>query len=320
MRAEVLAVNAIVSKDVVAVNLATGVASRPLPLPITPDGILVSPTGRQAYAFSISRSEVVPVNLATWHAETPVRLPGYVYDAVLSPDGRWLYVTMNSHIFVVIDTKTQRVVTKLYVPGGVGAIVVNGDGTTAYVDAANLTVQKPDGDFETGGDDITAVDLVTRTISHVFVLPDPAGLLGVSNNFETLYAAGYPDSGGSAEVFYRVNLVHYTLGAGKPLSHVWQDFISTPSGQTAYVETDDTHLAPLDLATLSVGSPIAVGEVPSQAVFSSRGRYMAVGTIAGIVVVDLSDAHTYPAVPVPYVGPLARFVHGAVGLALVPGT
>lgn len=319
MHVQALAVNGVVGMDVVRVDLGAGKAGPIIRLPITPTGVVVSSDGRRAYAFGIGSAEVVPIDLRTGRAETPIRLPAPADDVALSPDDRRLYVTAGSHTFLIVNVQTDRVVTVMSIPGGVGSIVISRDGKAAYVDATAFTVEKCTAVFA-GGDDITTIHLARESIGQVFKLPDTAIVLGVSNDDRTLYAAQDPTCGSSGPVFYRINVTGGAIGKGKPLPYAQGGLAMAPSGRTAYIETDERHLAALDLHTLTIGHPFEVGQDPAQAIVTTDGRYIAVATFQGIVVVDLRANHAYPPIklPSPSNSLIGRADHGAIGLAAIP--
>jgi DNA-binding beta-propeller fold protein YncE len=311
MQGVALTGDGVLGNALIVVNLATGKQEASIKVGVPPTEVLASPDGKQAYTFSLGDSFAVPVNLVTRRAETRIELPGPWDGAALSPDGRWLYVTTGAHTFGFIDLNTGRLVAKLNVPGGVGDIVENPAGTMAYVDASGYIVEKYQG-VSAGGDDVSAIDLVHRRVSHVFVLADTSGLFFVSNDGKTLYASAMLNSAAQPESeFYKINLVSGAVGPGEVMGpNAASPFVLSPQGQ-AYATTGQDDMVAYNLADLSVeGKPFYVGEDPSAAAFSDGGRYMAVATDDGIGVVDLSDHHLYAPVPVP----------NPIAFALVPGT
>jgi DNA-binding beta-propeller fold protein YncE len=310
MQGEALTGDGLAGNALIVVHLATG-QQESINVGIPPEEVLASPDGKQAYTFSLDDSFAVPVNLVTRRAEARIELPGPWDGAALSPDGRWLYVTTGAHTFGFMDPRTGRLAAKLNVPGGVGDIVENPAGTMAYVDATSYIVEKYPG-VSAGGDDVSAIDLVHRRVSHVFVLAGTSGVFAVSNDGKTLYTTAMLNSTAQPESkFYKINLVSGAIGPGEVMgTNAASPFVLSPQGQ-AYATTDEYHMVAYNLGSLSVtGKPFYVGEDPAAAVFSDGGRYMAVATEGGIVVVDLSDRHAYPSVP----------IYDSMTLALVPGT
>jgi DNA-binding beta-propeller fold protein YncE len=318
MTGEALAASGLASQSLVPIDLGTGRAGSPIALPLTPIVVLVAPTGETAYAASLSDPYVVPVDLVTRKALARIPVPQSITGLVLSADGRWLYASCGQHDFVTISTSTDRVVNTTYVPGGVGGIVLDPSGKTAYVDSSGTQVEASP-DYFTGGSEITAIDLVNDTVARAWNFNGPVSVEGISPDGSVLYAAIEPDSGTPASVLYTVDVTGGTIGTGHPLSYSLNDFAVAPSWDVAYVSSSQDQLTALNLHTFALGTPIDVGQDPATIVFSTDGRYLAVATFAGVVVVDLASGAAYTPIPLPGSGSgLGSTDHGAIGLALVP--
>jgi WD40 repeat protein len=320
MHGNVLAVNGLFSKDVVPIDLSTGKVEKAILVPFAPVQVVASPYGKRAYVWGFDAS-IVPIDLATRRAMPPILLPSDPNDVELSPDGTWLYATIGTNTFIVINTDTAKIVSTVNITQGVGAIVVSRDGRTAYIDSSGLTVQQSPGLY-VGGNTVTSFNLETLTVDRTFVLPSATTVLGISPNDAILYVETSPDTAsGPSSYLYEIDVGSGALGVPKPFTDAVNDFALAPSGRTAYISSGNQTITPLDLSTLDVGKPIKVGENVASMVFSNDGRYMAVGTSHGVVVVDLVTGRTSSPIPLPSEGstPEARIgSSGAIGLALVP--
>ncbi len=324
MHGEALAVNGLFGNDVVPIDLTTGTVGKPIPVPITPVQVLVTPDGRTAYAFGLESSSIVPIDLATRTAMPPISLSASPNDVALSPDGTRLYATVGNNSFVILDARSGQVLSTIDVPAGVGSIVVSHNGTTAYVDASGSSFEQSP-DFYSGGDTITSINLAARKVGATFTLPAPANIFAISNDDTVLYASASPTSGnGPPSFLYEINVSTGALGTPEPMTDSLNNFDLAPSGTTAYIDgSGDNDVVPMNLSTFAIGHPIAVGQNPSQAAFSGNGTYMVIGTLKGVVVVDLATGHVDPPIPLPPSGTTitAKAASGgAIGVALVPNS
>src|SRR5215472_13677489 len=120
-----------VAAAVIAVALPVGIGTFSY-VPGPAGGPRVPPTVYVAYGNSsaFSESVVIPISTATNKAGKPIHLNG---GFVSTPDGKTLYFTTGNTV-VPFSTATNKPGKPIrFASGGAAGIVINPDGTTAYV-------------------------------------------------------------------------------------------------------------------------------------------------------------------------------------------
>jgi hypothetical protein len=313
-----LAVNGVVGHQVFPVNLGTRSIGRPISVPIVPNLLAVSPSGREAYALSVISPEVVPIDVATMRAQAAFKLPGNPDDVAASPNGQRLYVTIGTHTFLALDAKTGRLESKLIVPSGVGDIVVNASGTTAYV-AATVDEFAP-ATLQALAGGITAIDLTHVAIVRTWKFPGITDVFAVSPDGRNIYAAvARTGLGAGPSYSYDVSTASAAIGTPKHMNYALRDFTLAPSGATAYFFTG-SGVVSLNLSSLKVGRQVNLGFGQYEGIaISADGEHMVVGTYRGVVIVDLADGHVLPPIPLPTASSAPpNNVAGVLSLVLLP--
>ena len=161
-------------KNIVPVNVTTGVAGAPIAVPDGPLGVFVSPDGRTAYAQTNGGSTLTPVNLATGALGNVIAVPKGVSDLAIGPDGSMAYATGThdesiggkQYSFVTpINLKTGVAETPIALLHDPYGIVLSPDGRTAYVTGGTYPAGQVGPPIPP---DVTSINLVAGRVEATF--------------------------------------------------------------------------------------------------------------------------------------------------------
>ncbi|MDA8367111.1 MAG: hypothetical protein M0Z62_09170 [Actinomycetota bacterium] len=261
-------VNGTPRDEVVPVDLVTQRAGTPIGLPGTggTHAIVVSPDGTTVWAAS--GGSIVPVDVGTGHVGTPVRVPsaGTVSALVFDPSGSTLYVLGNASVVpvsVASHSAGPAIATSLTVsstdsphgmtldPAGRQLVVVGQGGSN--FGGRILTVPLPSGPATAPA----SFDVFGSVASPSAVAVTPDGKLALvadgPNNWVVPVKMGTtltPDPPLRMPV---------QSGAGGGLSTQHPtDLVLDPGGSTAWIVTGFDALLPLNVSSLTYGSPVPV--------------------------------------------------------------
>lgn len=171
--------------SILPVNVKTGAAGVPIPVPGTPSGVFVSPNGQTAYVITQGGATLTSVDLATRTLGTVITVPEGVNDLAITPNGAMAYATgstnnvigKNTFSYVTpIDLTTgvaEKPIALLHAPYG---IALSPNGQTAYVTGFTYP---PGASGPPVPPDVTSIDLVTGRVIGAFKIP--GGASGIMN-------------------------------------------------------------------------------------------------------------------------------------------
>ncbi len=262
-------------------DTATLTVARTLRFNGHPEGLDIAPDGTVAYV-SINAPDAIVKVIDIAATEVLTSMPGVPYAfqpgaVAFAPDGSRAYLAMMSGAVLVLDPATHTVSDTIAGFSGqaVGTdIIVNGDGTTAYVSALE-------------DDAIFVLDLVTRQVTKTFTVKNPEGL-ALNADGSRLYAGTFGWAGESdynlwmldaqtGDVLEGVNFVH-PAPYGRVGSDV-QGLGLTPDGSRLYAASIDADgIFVVDPETLAPQGMIPTQAIasflPLRAVLSSDGDYL----------------------------------------------
>jgi YVTN family beta-propeller protein len=248
---------------VVPISTATNTAGTPVPVAPGPEGIVVTPDSKTAYAVSESPTggpgAVTPIRTATNSAGKPIPVSGVSFEIAITPDGKTVYAYGGGSVTPISTaTNTARKPIHLHGNGGEGAIAVTPDGKTVYV----LTIH-PDTVVP-----ISTATNVAGTPINVRLGPGDVPVFGALAASQFVITpdgkTAYLFAGG--DTFIPISTTTNT--AGQPIQlgsdcHS-QRFVQpnigiaiTPDGKTAYVACEGA-VVPISTATNTPGKPIPV--------------------------------------------------------------
>jgi YVTN family beta-propeller protein len=151
---------------------------------IGPDGIVITPDGRRAYATS--GDKVFVVDTAAKTVIATVLVGGRATGIAISPDGKYVYVASGFHTVSVLATDSNAVIATIQCPGN--RIAVAPDGKRAYVSGGSGLVQ--------------VLDTASNTIAATFAVGNDTSLDGVafSPDGKHAYIAGTAIIGDLADI------------------------------------------------------------------------------------------------------------------------
>ncbi len=161
---------------VVAVNLATGKASRPIRVPTIAltqffgYPMATAPDGRTVWIMG--NTELTPVNTRTDRAGTPIGLNDRgVIGTLITPGGTRAYVTLSPRGILVVNLTTRKVLTEIKAPN-CAFLVPSRDGKLIYCIGGGVAI----------------IDATTNTVLRTVSLAGPAYALSVAPDGTTAYA------------------------------------------------------------------------------------------------------------------------------------
>lgn len=260
------------------VELATGVAEPPIPLPVagTPApgdfAVATSSDGHTAYVVTTSvpggatgpadgHNVLVPVNLVSQRAERPIVLPGTgpARAVLVLPGGRTVLAASGDEV-VPVDVADRQVGTPIVLGHGrvVAGMALDPAGTTVYVLVAGAVVV-----LDPARGAIERAVPTGLTLSSAF---SPHGIV-VSPNGSTVYVVGQ----GGTNYHGRVVSVTAATGAVGPTASFATFGITQPAalavvdGGSALVVVDAANNAVDPLPLTSFASPPSPVAIPPQA-------------------------------------------------------
>jgi hypothetical protein len=261
-----------------------------------PPASATSPSAWTAYVVSYNDDAVIPINTATDAVGTPITVGSGPSAIAITPDATTAYVTDEGTTntapgFVTpIDLLTNTAGTAIPVGSGPGAIAITPNGLTAYVGnynddtvtPINLATNTPDTPIPVGAPP-TAISISpdgsTAYVTQGFADDDipintatnkaGPGILNTRDGFasaitpdgSTLYTPNFTDNGVAT-----LDPATDARGSIAALDNP-EGVAVTPDGATAYVtyantfgpSGDQASLLPIDTATSTAGTPIALG-------------------------------------------------------------
>jgi len=281
--------------------------------------------------YVVTTGAVIPVDLATGVAQPAFTFParGGTQAAAMAPSGHAIYVATYRGYLVTVSTVTGKAGLPIRIGGHATQVVVNPDGSTAYVLEPSRGV--------------AVVDLVTNTAS--FIKMPSAWSLALTPDGRTLYVLHTtPCCTGST-----VTPVDTSTLKLLPPVHIQIDLASSyiavaPDGKTAYVVGEESHgykvvnsriqsskgsfvttaLVPISAATNTALTPVQLGrgELAGPISFSPDGRVAYIGGMPVTAInLDTGTVSWTARSPVsgyaPLVSPDGRTIY-AVGVSPAP--
>jgi DNA-binding beta-propeller fold protein YncE len=190
---------------VVAVNLATGRARRPIRVPTISltqsygHPMATAPGGRTVWIMG--NTELTPVNTRTDRAGTPIRLNARgVMDALITARGTRAYVALSPHGILVVNLTTRKVLTEIKAPN-CSYMVPSPDGKLIYCDGEGIAIIS------------TTTNTVLRTVPltlspyAVSVAPDSTTAYALAEGFSSI------SHGQNVGPFSQVTRINAAIGA-----------------------------------------------------------------------------------------------------------
>jgi DNA-binding beta-propeller fold protein YncE len=326
--------------SVLPVDLATGLASRPIGLgvPGPLGGVLVAPNGRTVYVAT-QAGDVVPVDVAKHTAESPIRIGGNPSDMLMSPNGRTGYVFEYPRGIATVNLVTRRPGRVIKIPEP-GAFALTPNGKTLYVvtwhgqevipvDTATLQTGTPiqTGDYNDVGSArlvvapdgrrvyllsgkpgipgqvLTPIDVATGAVLPSIVVS--ASALGAAPTISPDSRSAYLDTGyGIMAVDLTTGRIRWTLNLGGP--DVAYQAVVSPDSRTVYITGNGYALDPTSAANGSQGAPVLFGWSPFEVAFSPGGELYVLGIRVGamssaLIGFDPSTGAVLPPISLPQV-------------------
>ncbi len=274
------------------VDVTTNHAGAAIPVAQGAIKAAVTPDGATAYVLSgIPSNVVTPIDTATNTPGSPIAVPFNSVALAITPDGATLYVVTGASgsgdgAITPIDIATNIAGPAITFPAPIGprAMAITPDGTSAYVAMDNGTVYPlaiatgtlgnpiavgsspediaitPDGslafvpDF---GNKVTPINLLTNTADAPIAVPGNPNVIAITPNGVTALVVTF--NGGTVPI----SIATGTAGSPIPTPGTGTAIAITPSGTTAYVDDiSDNQVVPIDVDSLAMGTPIAVGDAP----------------------------------------------------------
>lgn len=237
---------------IVAISLASGVASAPISVGVAPQAIAITPDGTKAYVTNSGDNTVSVISVALHRVVATIPVGNQPLRVAVRPDGAKVYVTNYADETVsVISTATDRVLTTVQLKGNPIGVAFSPDGQKAYVadSAYNAATAFHNGEISvltTAPDELSSVIAVPTTFfsgsipKELAVSPDGSAAY-VSNVF-----------GGAVSV---VDLTHEVAASSIQIDPEEAAVTITPDGKTVYVVGGDVVYA-IDRATSAVSSTL----------------------------------------------------------------
>jgi sugar lactone lactonase YvrE len=265
---------------VIPVNTATHAVGTPIAAGSGPSAIAITPNAATAYVTDEGTTNtapgfVTPIDLSTNRAGTAIAV-GSGPDAIaITPSGKTAYVgSYNADTVTPINLATDTAGTPISVGAAPTSITITPDGSTAYVGRA----------FDSG----IEIDLATNSTTP----EGPGGFASaITPDGSTVFGTNPQDNG--------VNVFTPASDSGTTVSALNdpEGIAITPDGSTAYVAyspftTNKGALLPIDTATDTPGTPIALGTSSAEGVAitpDGSSAFVTDPTSGTVVPVDLSS-------------------------------
>jgi len=285
---------------VTPIRAASNIAGSPIRVGPAPALIAISPDGQTAYVVgvgSILPDAAAPVTLTPIRTATdwpgrvitvcpPENLGGVIApDAIaISPDSQTIYVSCAGTVVPVrarADTTSRPIKVS-----SAGALAMAANGRTVYV--AN-----PDGDT------ITPISTATDEPGQPIPVGQSPDAMAVTPDGKTVLVLTSAGVSGLTPVDAATNR------AGKPVAIPGAYAVAVaPGGETAYVlampdpDSQQGFVVPVDIRTMTAGTPIKVGLSPVQIVFTPDGKmaYVANYASGSVTPIQLAEGRAEPAI------------------------
>jgi YVTN family beta-propeller protein len=264
--------------SVTVIDTATNSVVETLAVGQAPVDVAISPDGSLAYVPNKYDWTTTVIDLVATDVLTTINVPdgGGPFAAAFAPDGSRAYVAMQDAPVYVVDPATHTITDTILVTnaGWRGDLVISSDGNTGYL--AALT-----------GDEVTVLDLVSRSVADAFEVVNPEGL-ALSADGSRLFVGTFGFMGESdynlwmfdtqsGEVVAGLNFEH--PGAPRLVGSDIQGLALTPDGSRLYAPSiDGESVFIVDAATLEQLDIILTNPIPSFAPFrgviSPDGAYL----------------------------------------------
>jgi YVTN family beta-propeller protein len=246
---------------VIPVNTATDAVGTPITVGSGPSAIAITPSATTAYVTdegttNTAPGTVTPINLLTNTPGTPIAV-GSGPDAIaITPDGLTAYVgNYNDDTVTPINLATNTPGKTIPVGAPPTAITINPDGSIAYV-------------TQGFADDDIPIDTATNQAGPGIPNTSDGFASAITPDGATLYTPNFRDNGVAT-----LNTTTDAIGSIAALDDP-EGVAITPDGSTAYVAYDNTFntnankasLLPIDNATGTAGTPIALGTSAAEGV------------------------------------------------------
>ena len=165
------------SKEIIPINLKSGVAEEAMNLDFHARILAFSPDRQFGYLANRDTAELVKMDMATGKTTKVAAPPGEPHRLALSSDGQKGYAAyVNSHEIVSFDFASETFSTLISLDAIPNSLVINGNDERLFVSFRDRR-------------DIAAVDLNSMSVSTFLMLVRPVEDLEISFDNNTLYAA-----------------------------------------------------------------------------------------------------------------------------------
>lgn len=329
------------TNQVIPVDLANGVAGRPIHVGPGPMYLAITPNGRTAYvaesgwtSHPVDSYDITPVELPSGRVLPPIRTGLGPFDVALTPNAKMAYVAnmgsltgpslLDMHdatTVTPIDLSDRKPLAPIEVGPGPGWIAITPNGAEGVVVLAG-TIQHP-------AHSLVPIDLRTGKTGrpiHVGVAPQGVAITP-DGRWALASITGWPPSQGSSSSGVQDTVVPVNLRtgrAGNPIivGPMPLPIVVSPTGQWAYVGitggiipqyAGQFFITPIDLADFHAGTRIRLPGAPLGLAITPRGNWLCAAVQTkkgdGLVVVNLRDGS---------VGPLIRAGEEVDGVAIDP--
>jgi DNA-binding beta-propeller fold protein YncE len=262
-----------------------------IPVPSSPNSILVSHDNREAFVSYGTNNRITIVDLVSHKVLKTLRMEGDVSDMALSPDGRSLYVTMTygtntTFDMEVVHTGTDSASTLLALGGSAQTVSVSPTGRYAYVTFGTGT--------GTTGEALATIDLAHRSILSSMPVPDAPDTSALTPNGRYLYMTTDPYTTGtpSGQASFNGQLVvvdithHHVVATVNDGQDLACGLAVAPDGHEvleSFCSSEGTQVPPLPIRVYSTGTNALLATIPTQngaagLAFSDDGRVVYAAT------------------------------------------
>lgn len=174
------------SSTVSEINTVNNTVSKTFVLPSgsAPQGLVIAPNGQELYVSDFDTNAISVVNLTTGNVTTPISLGAEAGPEMLAlnTSGTQVYVALSRKNAVgVVSTSTDKTIKTIAVNSGPLDIVVNPNGSTAYVSNA--------GNESACGDTVTPINLGSNEAQTPIVVGQGPTGLAISPDGSRLYVS-----------------------------------------------------------------------------------------------------------------------------------
>jgi len=271
----------------IPVDLATGIALKPIPLGVAGGdvGVAISPDGKVVYVLTV-RGELVPVDVRTGTAAPAIKVGGVSQDLVTTPDGKAAYVLEPPYGVVAVDLATRTALGLIKIPNA-SSFALTPNGKTLYVLGATTSTPA-----STPVPVLTAIDTATNAIAGTLTLTAP----DLHSRCPTRSGNGSQPGSSCLPRGWHVNQQSVTMAPdGKTVYVVYESGNSRTSRQTGFIVgvevAGNTELKPIAVTDSRAwtGNPVDLAISPD-----SQTGYLT--GIDSVVPVDLRTGAALPSI------------------------